>query len=107
MCSLCGVLYGRAHWTESSGSPEAFQSRHEPHTRIRERQERVRVVNQVLKHYGLRLSDWQGNSYMLHQSTGRTELVENLSELWTAAEGLIKRPLDPLNADLLASLRQT
>ena len=27
MCSLCGVLGGRGHWTESSSSPEAFASR--------------------------------------------------------------------------------
>ena len=39
MCSLCGVLGGRGHWTDKSSHPEAFRGGAET-TRQRERQMR-------------------------------------------------------------------
>ncbi len=106
MCSLCGMLGGKGHWTETSSTPEAFQSRLEPTTRGRERQERTRLVNAVLGHYGLSLSDWSGASYMLSGRTGQTALVENLTEMWAAAERVGKKPCDPLDEGLIAGLLQ-
>jgi len=102
VCSLCGVLGGRGHWTDSSAAPEAFQGR--AVTRRAERQARARLVNRVLAHYGLVLSDWSGSGFMLKTRTGRTAMVENLSEVWAAAETLLGRPCDPLDPALLASL---
>ncbi|MDP6874468.1 MAG: hypothetical protein QF521_13140 [Alphaproteobacteria bacterium] len=104
MCALCGVLGGRGHWTESAAAPEAFASRAEAHTRARERQARTRLVNQVLDHYGLKLSDWSGGAQVLRGRTGRTALVNNLSEMWAAADDLGRRHCDPLDADLLRRL---
>ncbi len=104
MCSLCGVLGGQRHWTESASNPQVFERRAEPHTRRRERQQRVRLVNRVLRHYGLTLSDWSGGSYVLRGGTGRTAILANLSELWTAAETLGRSPCDPLDPELLAAL---
>jgi hypothetical protein len=104
MCSLCGVLGGRGHWTEQSSTPEAFASRFEPSTRRRERQERTRLANAVLGHYNLTLADWEGASYVLSGPTGRRAMVENLTELWAAAESLAKKPCDPLDDALLAAL---
>jgi hypothetical protein len=97
------MLGGRGHWTDSATNPEAFRTRAET-TRRRERQERTRLVNAVLAHYGLALSDWAGTSYVLRTRTGRTALVENLGELWAAAEGLVGKPCDPLDETLLAAL---
>ncbi|MDP6346727.1 MAG: hypothetical protein QF578_18310 [Alphaproteobacteria bacterium] len=105
MCALCGILGGRRHWTESTGAPEAFASRPEAHTRHRERQTRTRLVNAVLDHYGLRLADWSGGQYVLRGRTGRTALVDNLSELWAEADRLGSRDCDPLDPDLLADLK--
>ena len=104
MCSLCGVLGGRAHWTDSAGHADAFPNRVET-TRRAERQHRTRLANTVLGHYGLTLSDWTGASYVLRTRTGRTAMVENLTELWSAAEDLTGRPCDPLDETLLARLR--
>jgi hypothetical protein len=104
MCSLCGVLGGRGHWTESAATPEAFASRLDATTRRRERQQRTRLANAVLGHYGLTLTDWSGSSYMLANKTGRSALVENLTELWAAADGLTNRPADPLDDALIAAL---
>ena len=54
--------------------------------------------------YALSVSDWEGKAYLLRASTGRTEIVKNLGELWAAAEALLKRPCDPLDPALLSAL---
>ena len=74
-------------------------------TRRRERQERTAIANRVLRHYGLTLKDWSGASYLLSTKTGRTVIVDNLSEIWIAAEMLTDRECDPLDDGLLADLR--
>ena len=104
MCSLCGILGGRGHWTESQSSPEVFAGRGEVHTAGRERQHRTRILNVILGHYGLALSDWTAGRSVLRSATGRTVLVENVGELWPAAERLAGRALDPLEAPLLDML---
>ena len=104
MCSLCGILGGRGHWTESASSPEVFAGRAEVHTAGRERQHRTRILNAVLRHYGLSLSDWTAGKSVLRSFTGRSALVDNVGELWPEAERLTGRPLDPLDPSLLAAL---
>ena len=105
MCSLCGMLAGRGHWTDSGSSPEVFNGREVAHTTLRERQQRVRILNRILEHYGLSVSDFSATTYVLKTRTGRSRLVNNLSELWTAAEALLSRPCDPLDPALIDSLR--
>lgn len=104
MCSLCGVLGGRGHWTESASSPDAFASRRDVSTRRRERQERTRLANRVLRHYGLKLADFSGSSYVLSNRTGRSVMVDNITEVWMAAEQMIRGACDPLDPALLAGL---
>lgn len=104
MCSLCGILGGRGHWTESAASPEVFAPRAARYTPGRERQERARAANRVLEFYGLSLSQWASTSYLLRNRTGQTVIVNDLSTLWQAAEALAKRPCDPLDDRLLAAL---
>jgi hypothetical protein len=100
MCSLCGMLGDQVHWTDSKRpTPEA-------HAQRRERQVRVRLVNTLLQHYGLTLAEWSGTSYVLSSRTGRTALVENLSDLWGQAERLCGRHCDPLDERLLVSLER-
>jgi hypothetical protein len=101
MCSLCGMLEGQVHWTESKGPATGA------HAQWRERQARVRLVNTVLQHYGLTLAEWSGKSYVLSSRTGRTAIVDNLSELWGQAERLSGRRCDPLDERLLVSLELT
>ena len=104
MCSLCGILGGRGHWTDSASSPEVFAGRAEVHTAGRERQQRTRILNVLLGHYGLSVSDWTAGKSVLRSATGRTALVDNVGELWPAAERLTGRALDPLDPVLLTAL---
>ena len=72
--------------------------------RRRERADRVRLANRVLALYGMRLSDWQGASFLLSTFTGKSEIVEDLGHLWPAAEKLCGRLCDPLVHELLDQL---
>ncbi len=104
MCSLCGTLDDGRHWSDSQANPEAFAVRGRTHTWRRERQERTRLLNRILASQALSVTDWEGNAYLLRTSTGRTVIVKNLTELWAAAEDLLKRPCDPLDPALLSAL---
>lgn len=104
MCGLCGILGGKGHWTESQAAPDAFAGRSDSHTARRERIDRTGLVNQVLQHYRLNLKDWSGSSYVLKGGTGKTVLVDNLSQMWAEAERMTGRDLDPLDESLITDL---
>jgi hypothetical protein len=104
MCALCGVLGGKGHWSDSASAPAAFAARTEPQTRLRERQTRVRLLNAVLKQYGVVVKDWSGNAYLLTGRTGRTAIVDTVAEIWSATERLSGRTCDPLDETYLCTL---
>ena len=54
------------------------------------------LLNRVLSHYGLSLSDWAGSVYTLRDAKGRSAVVTDIGSLWSEAEKLAGRPLDPL-----------
>ena len=104
MCALCGVLGGAGDWTDAAVRPGVFTRNVDALQRRRERINRVTSAQKILSFYGLTLSDWQGASFVLSTQTGKTELVDNLTHLWSAAEKLIGRPCDPLDPLLVARL---
>ncbi|MGI8607047.1 MAG: hypothetical protein ACR2L0_07840, partial [Gaiellaceae bacterium] len=59
----------------------------------------------VLAHLGIELGEWSGQVYVLHDHKGKAVVVGDLGALWTAAEALAGRPLDPLDPELVAALR--
>jgi hypothetical protein len=107
MCALCGVLSGSDHWTDAVARPGIFSRNTDAASRRRERMHRVAAANRILKHYRMNLADWQGSSFVLSTATGKTEIVDNLSHLWAAAERLLGQPCDPLDTDLIAGLENT
>ncbi len=104
MCGLCGILGGKGHWTDSSTTLDAFAGRTDTHTMQRERMERTALVNRVLKPYRLSLKDWSGTSYMLQGGTGKTAMVDNLSQMWAEAERMTGQDFDPLDEALIDEL---
>ena len=99
MCGLCGMLGGE-HWTEEAAGAGASAPRRA------ERLRRVGFANTVLVHYGLRLDDWQGSSYVLSSRTGRSEIVATLMDAWQAAERMLGRGCDPLEPALIERLER-
>jgi hypothetical protein len=106
MCALCGVLDGAEHWTAAVARPGVFTRNTDPASRRRERMKQVAAANRILHHYGMTLVDWQGSAFVLSTATGKTEIVDNLVHLWTAAERLLGRPCDPLDAELIALMER-
>jgi hypothetical protein len=104
MCALCGVLDGAEHWTAAVARPGVFTRNTDAASRRRERISQVAAANRVLKHYRVTLADWQGTTFILSSATGKTEIVDNLGHLWTAAERLTGKPWDPLDAELITAM---
>ena len=103
MCSLCGVLGGNAHWADAAAREGVYTRAGDSIARRRERANRVRIANCILAHWRMKLSDWQGTSFLLSTLTGRTVIVADLGDLWPAAEKLIGGPIDPLAPEVIAS----
>ena len=64
------------------------------------------AANRVLKHYRMSLPTGRGARSSSRRATGKTEIVDNLGHLWTAAERLSGRPCDPLDAELIAAMER-
>jgi hypothetical protein len=90
MCALCGVLI-TSHWAERGAGR-------------RERFFRVQLLNRVLAHFGLALDDWGGSMYVLRDRKGQASVVDDLGTLWSVAEQMAGRRLDPLDPALVRSL---
>jgi hypothetical protein len=94
MCPLCGALLAE-HWSDPDGAGAR-----------RARVLRAGMVRRVLAAVGVTLSDWGGSAYVLHDGKGRAQVVHDLAALWSEAERLAGRPLDPLDPALIATLRR-
>ncbi|GAA7934981.1 hypothetical protein COL446_00860 [Helicobacter pylori] len=114
MCVLCGELISSFHWSdENYGSDENLR---EPNTLIstnenarerkRARLKRVRLLNQILAFYGLKINDWQGAKFVLCDKKGQSVIVNDLGDLWGKAQKLAKKEMDALDSNLLAFLNQ-
>ena len=105
MCGFCAMVSGQPHWTEA-GSDAASGTLPEARERRLARMFRVRLVNAVIGHYGCALEDWAMGEYIVRSQRGRTELVPALPQVWQTVESIAGRPVDPLDPELLARLRQ-
>ena len=101
MCGLCGMLAGDEHWSDQTPGAEAAA-----HTVARRahRRRRVQLLNQVLAAYSCSLTDWQGSKYLVSTYTGKSELVEDLAQLWAAVERMTAHKADPLSPGVLNRL---
>ncbi|NHB22599.1 hypothetical protein EXS97_00455 [Helicobacter pylori] len=119
MCVLCGELISSFHWSDEnygSDSYEIDENLREPNALIsanenarerkRARLKRVRLLNQILAFYGLKIDDWQGAKFVLCDKKGQSVIVNDLGDLWGKAQNLAKKEMDALDSNLLAFLNQ-
>ena len=101
MCGLCGILGGEDHWSDllpEADEAELLRMRRD------DRRRRVQFLNEILAAYACKVSDWQGSKYQLSTYTGKTELIDNLQQLWLAVERISGHQPDPLASTVLARL---
>jgi len=98
MCGLCGLFGGSAHWSEQAGMAGA-----RPLEALR--RHRVEVANRLLAARGLKLAAWAGR-YTVSAPTGGMAVVDDLAQLWQAAERLGAGGFDPLDPGLLDRLER-
>lgn len=106
MCSLCGVIGGNEHWTDAVARPGVYSRNVERLDRRRERARRVASVNRVLRAFSMSLTDWQGASFVLATPTGKSEMIDDLGHLWSAAERLTGRIFDPLDVCFIRAMEE-
>ncbi|GAA7827561.1 hypothetical protein HpMS151_10490 [Helicobacter pylori] len=116
MCVLCGELISSFHWTDGSdsygidenlkGQNALISANENARERKRARLKRVRLLNQILAFYGLKINDWQGTKFVLCDKKGQSVMVNDLGDLWDKAQNLAKKEMDALDSNLLAFLNQ-
>jgi hypothetical protein len=106
MCVLCGESILQIHWTDRKRSSESSETANPSRSRQRERHLRIRLVNQVLAYYRLKVDDWNGVKFVVRDKKGRSEIVQDLGGLWEKAEKLVGRPLNPLDPGLIDFLKR-
>ncbi|GAA8444050.1 hypothetical protein KVM65_01545 [Helicobacter pylori] len=122
MCVLCGELISSFHWTDETDGTDGSDSceidenlkgqntlvsvNENARERKRARLKRVRLLNQILAFYGLKMDDWQGAKFVLCDKKGQSVMVNDLGDLWDKAQKLAKKEMDALDSHLLAFLNQ-
>lgn len=118
MCVLCGELISSFHWTDRTYGSDSYENENlkgqnalisvneNARERKRARLKRVRLLNQILAFYGLKMDDWQGAKFVLCDKKGQSVIVNDLGDLWDKAQKLAKKEMDALDSHLLAFLNQ-
>jgi hypothetical protein len=100
MCISCGYPPAPGHWTDAGAA--------DPGERMRARFRRVRVLNAVLRLYGLTAHD--GGlipGIQIATLSGSQTIVDDLAGVWVAAERLAGMPVDPLDQRFLGAGGET
>ncbi|MGL2656379.1 hypothetical protein ACQJ7D_00525 [Helicobacter pylori] len=119
MCVLCGELISSFHWSDENYGSDSYEideglkesnvlisANENARERKRVRLKRVRLLNQILAFYGLKINDWQGAKFVLCDKKGQSVIVNDLGDLWDKAQNLAKKKMDALDSHLLAFLNQ-
>jgi hypothetical protein len=54
------------------------------------------VINDVLRPLQVRVSEWQGRSFLVAGPTGKQQVVDTLPHIWSAVQEMTGRSIDPL-----------
>lgn len=72
MCILCGEMISTLHWSELNFKEEKHELNvgEEQKERLRIRLKKVKILNEILEFYGLKLKEWQNSKYILSNKKG-------------------------------------
>lgn len=104
MCAFCTMFSSGPHWTEAGTNVGRSGVTPVGNARFVDRAYRLKLINRILRHYGCKADDWAGGQYLVHSHRGRTEVVEQLPQIWMTVEDIAAKPVDPLDPKLLSML---
>lgn len=109
MCILCGELVTSFHWSDINLAEEKaiISVGESAGERKKARLKRTKLLNEILRFYGLKIDDWQGSKFVLCDKKGQSVIVNDLGDLWDKAKDLAKREIDALDSNLLAFLGES
>jgi hypothetical protein len=102
LCGLCGLLTTGSHAIEA-GTDAARTGAADGRERHLAWAYRIRLLNALLGPFGVAVGDWAGK-YVVKGASGRTRLVDQLPQLWSAVDEVAARPVDPLDGAFIAAL---
>ena len=99
MCASCGFPAAPGHWTEAGAATAP--------DRLRQRFRRAQVLQSVLRPFGLTAHD--GGlvpGIQIATLSGNQAIVATLEDVWTLAEQLTGRAIDPLDPRFIGDVEQ-
>ena len=104
MCEVCAIFGAGEHWSDFGRlRDERFPFADIQHTRG-QRKRRIALLNRLLSTLGLSCEEWDGESLVILDGRGRSNLAPTLSDVWSAAERLSGRSIDPLDPVFLETV---
>ncbi|HEX4764870.1 MAG TPA: hypothetical protein VH414_01200 [Lichenihabitans sp.] len=104
MCEVCAIFGAGEHWSDFGRlRDEQFPFADIQHTRA-QRKRRIALLNRLLSTLGLSCEEWDGESLVILDGRGRSNLAPTLSDVWSAAERLSGRAIDPLDPVFLEAV---
>lgn len=94
MCGLCGAFGQKMHWTDKVNEQQNKET--DTHISRIERAQRLAILNSYLKHKGIKVRDWQNTRFILENLTGRTEIAEDIFDVWAKVKDMLGYSFDPL-----------
>lgn len=95
MCGLCGVIGETQDWSQTISNQ---------YPRRQERYQRIKLLNQILAPYKIKISDFQGVNYLIQTATGKQSVVNGIQALWNEIDTLCHIQIDVLDGKYLAQL---
>lgn len=108
MCVLCGEMMSSFHWSDVKFKEQKreIEVGSEQKERMQARLKRVKIVNEILEFYGLKLRDFQGSKYVLSSKKGRELIVNDLGDLWQKVSEIENITPNALDNKLIVFLGQ-
>lgn len=96
MCEVCAIFGAGEHWSDfSRARNERLPVGDIQHYRL-ERRRRIAMINRLLEPSGGRCEDWDGEAFLVLDRGGRSQVAQNLTDLWPVVEKLTGCRVDPL-----------
>lgn len=105
MCEVCAIFGAGEHWSDFGRERNERFPFEDIQVYRQERARRLAVLARLLAPMGLTVEDWDGETAVVYDRQGRSQLAPTLADIWTVAERLSGVSIDPLGETFVEGLR--